>query len=73
MYSLNYQYNLNKLITDDTINEAFNAAKSIPDHLSNDYILTNYTTDKLEKDNKTKEYKESFTTRYLSKYFHNNA
>ena len=67
------KYNLNKLITDDTINEAFNAAKSIPDHLSNDYILTNYTTDKLEKDNKTKEYKESFTTRYLSKYFHNNA
>ena len=67
------KYNLNKLITDDTINEAFNAAKSISDHLSNDYILTNYTTDKLEKDNKTKEYKESFTTRYLSKYFHNNA
>lgn len=67
------KYNLNKLITDDTINEAFNAAQSTPDHLSNDYILTNYTTDKLEKDNKTKEYKESFTTRYLSKYFHNNA
>lgn len=67
------KYNLNKLITDDTIKEAFNAVKSIPDHLSNDYILTNYTTDKLEKDNKTKEYKESFTTRYLSKYFHNNA
>lgn len=67
------KYHLNTLITDDTLNDIFNSLKQVPDNLQPDYILTNYTTTKLEKDNKIEEYKESFTTRYLTKYFHNNA
>lgn len=67
------KYHLNTLITDDTLNDIFNSLKQLPDRLQPDYILTNYTTAKLEKDNKVEEYKESFTTRYLTKYFHTNA
>lgn len=67
------KYHLNTLITDYTLNDIFNSLKQLPDRLQSDYILTNYTTAKLEKDNKIEEYKESFTTRYLTKYFHNNA
>ena len=67
------KYHLNTLITDDTLKDIFNSLKQVPDNLQPDYILTNYTTIKLEKDNKIEEYKESFTTRYLTKYFHNNA
>lgn len=67
------KYHLNTLITDDTLNDIFNSLKQVPNNLQPDYILTNYTTTKLEKDNKIEEYKESFTTRYLTKYFHNNA